>query len=129
MHSMALFDLASRQSQWLAERQSVIAGNIANANTPGYKARDLVNFEGALDAVQTGSLPLNTNHSAHFETVGATNRDIQTKSEKEGDVLHSGNDVSLEQEFLKSGETLKTFNLNIQIVKAFNRMLFAATKV
>jgi flagellar basal-body rod protein FlgB len=129
MHSMALFDLASRQSQWLAERQSVIAGNIANANTPGYKARDLVNFEGALEAAQTGSLPLNTNHSAHFDTVGATNRHIETKSEKQGDVLHSGNDVSLEQEFLKSGETMKTFNLNIQIVKAFNRMLFAATKV
>ena len=30
-------NLAAKQSQWLAVRQSTIAGNIANANTPGYR--------------------------------------------------------------------------------------------
>lgn len=35
MGPVNLFDLASRQSQWLAVRQSSIAGNIANASTPG----------------------------------------------------------------------------------------------
>ena len=34
MQPIQLFDLASRQAEWLTIRQQVVAGNIANANTP-----------------------------------------------------------------------------------------------
>ncbi len=33
MNRFQLFELASRQAQWLTVRQNVVAGNIANANT------------------------------------------------------------------------------------------------
>jgi flagellar basal-body rod protein FlgB len=33
-----LLELASQRSQWLSTRQSLIAGNVANANTPQYRA-------------------------------------------------------------------------------------------
>ena len=36
-----LFELASSQARWLELRQSTIATNVANANTPGFKARDV----------------------------------------------------------------------------------------
>ncbi|TIT94812.1 MAG: flagellar basal body rod protein FlgB, partial [Mesorhizobium sp.] len=49
MEPVNLFDLATRQSQWLAVRQSAIASNIANANTPGYTANDVEPFEKVLD--------------------------------------------------------------------------------
>ncbi|WP_306792290.1 flagellar basal body protein, partial [Enterobacter asburiae] len=49
MEPVNLFDLATRQSQWLAVRQSTIASNIANANTPGYTANDVEPFEKVLD--------------------------------------------------------------------------------
>ena len=52
MEPVNLFDLAAKQAQWLAVRQSAIAGNIANANTPGYRAVDVEPFEKVLD--QTG---------------------------------------------------------------------------
>ncbi|MGX1258429.1 flagellar basal body rod protein FlgB [Sinorhizobium fredii] len=41
MDPIQLFELASRQAQWLTVRQNVVAGNIANANTPHYRAKDV----------------------------------------------------------------------------------------
>ena len=39
-----LFELAAKQAQWLSVRQSAIAGNVANVNTPGYHALDVEPF-------------------------------------------------------------------------------------
>lgn len=129
MQSMALFDLASRQSQWLTQRQTVIAGNIANANTPGFKAREIKAFDAAMDAAANSAPSLTLTHPMHLAEAGTVARLSDVQQEKTGEVLQSGNDVDLEQEFLKTGEIMKTFNLNNQIVKAFNRMLYTATKV
>lgn len=124
MSSMALFNLAMRQNEWLSQRQSVIAGNIANANTPGYKARDIEKF----DAVMDGMSSLSTTNAGHFSSPGPQQGMAAETAGKSGEVLQSGNNVSLEQEFLKTGEVMKQFTFNNQVVKAFNRMLFAAAK-
>ena len=41
---IGLFDLAEKRLVWTAQRQSVLAANIANANTPAYQARDVQSF-------------------------------------------------------------------------------------
>ena len=38
MEPIQLFDLAARKSAWLAARQATLAGTVANANTPGFRA-------------------------------------------------------------------------------------------
>jgi flagellar basal-body rod protein FlgB len=43
--NVALFDLAEQRLGWLDARQRVGAQNIANADTPGFVARDMVPFE------------------------------------------------------------------------------------
>ena len=40
-----LFSLASRKSQWASVRQATIAENVANAHTPGFRARDVEAFD------------------------------------------------------------------------------------
>ena len=49
MQPIQLFDLASRQAEWLTIRQQVVAGNIANANTPKFRAKDVTPFDAVLD--------------------------------------------------------------------------------
>ena len=39
-----LFQVAGDRMRYLTERQTLIARNIANADTPGYKAQDLAPF-------------------------------------------------------------------------------------
>lgn len=43
-----------------AQRQELIAANIANADTPNFKARD-IDFRKAMQAAQAGQLPSNVN--------------------------------------------------------------------
>src|SRR5690349_5580690 len=38
---LPLFSMISQRIGWLSERQKVLAENVANADTPNYKARDL----------------------------------------------------------------------------------------
>ena len=45
---IGLFDLAEKRLTWTAQRQSVLATNIANANTPGFQARDIQSFANVL---------------------------------------------------------------------------------
>lgn len=122
MQPMQLFDLAFRQNEWLAQRQSVISSNVANANTPGYKAKDLQSF----DNVMQQSLSMTATDPQHLSS--GINALRQQSGFNEAEVLASGNDVNLEQEFLKSGEVMRNYTMNTQIMKTFDRMLQSVTK-
>ncbi|WP_230533104.1 flagellar basal body rod protein FlgB [Microvirga roseola] len=120
-----LFDLASRQSQWLAVRQSTIAGNIANANTPGYKARDVEPFADVLDKTK---LAMVGTRSGHITMDGRQVEGTKVKKSETWDTVYSGNSVSLEQEMSKSGEVNRQHSLNTSIVKSFHRMLMSTVR-
>lgn len=120
-----LFDLASQQARWLSVRQSAVAGNIANANTPAYRALDVEPFESVL-----GSKPvqLASTNSAHIGA-GTSQASFGVQEiEKPTTVLPSDNTVTLEQELMKSGEVRRAFELNTAIVKAFHRMLISVSR-
>ncbi|MBS0235464.1 MAG: flagellar basal body rod protein [Proteobacteria bacterium] len=124
MQPMQLFDLAFRQNEWLAQRQSVISSNIANANTPGYKAKDIQTFD---DAMRT-SAPMTVTNPNHIASSGIEAIRDQDDGSGQAEVLVSGNDVNLEQEFLKSNDVMRSYTLNSQIMKTFNSMLLSVTK-
>jgi flagellar basal-body rod protein FlgB len=125
MEPVNLFDLASRQSQWLAVRQSAIAGNVANANTPGYTANDVEPFEKVLERT---SVSLRATQEGHLG-FGATNAGFTAKPQEfDGVVLPSKNTVVMESELMKAGEVRRSFELNTAIVKAFHSMLMTVSK-
>ena len=120
-----LFDLASRQAQWLAVRQSTISGNIANANTPSYRARDVEPFADVLDKTKLAMAATSADHIG-FSPSHAEGTKI--KKADTWDTVYSENSVSLEQELLKAGEVNRQHSLNTNIVKAFHRMLMSSVR-
>ena len=56
-----------------SRRSEILAGNLANADTPGYKARD-IDFKAALQAVKndTDAASLSTSNARHLTSTGAT---------------------------------------------------------
>ncbi|MCU0970903.1 MAG: flagellar basal body rod protein FlgB [Gammaproteobacteria bacterium] len=52
-------------------RSEVLAGNLANADTPGFKARDF-DFGAVLRREMPGAVQLAATHAAHVRTDGAT---------------------------------------------------------
>ena len=125
MEPVSLFDLAAKQAQWLSVRQSAIAGNIANANTPGYTANDVEPFEKVLDRT---AVSLQTTEAGHLGSA-ATNAGFTIKpQEDDGVVMPSKNTVVLEDQLLKAGEVRRSFELNTAIVKAFHSMMTMVVK-
>lgn len=126
MSSLYLFSLASQQNQWLATRESVVAGNIANANTPGYKALELEPFDAVLDSTK---LRMSTTAPGHIVPEQASVRaDSETGKGRTWEVYHSGNNVSVEQELLKAGEVNRSYSLNTNVMKSFQRMLLSSSR-
>lgn len=126
MSSIYLFDVASQRSHWLSLRQEAISGNIAQANTPGYAAKDVQPFDAVLQSASR--LSMATSDPGHIAQSGAPADAI---AEAEDDAWHtydSGNSVSLEKELVKASEVNGAFQLNNSVVKAFERMMLAATK-
>jgi flagellar basal-body rod protein FlgB len=115
-----LFKLASQHGAWLSLRQATVAGNVANAQTPGYKAREVTEFETVLDKK---FVELETTHPGHL--VGPSGERLQLELYRDGtwETSHSGNSVRLEEELMKAAETSRGMQLNTSVVQAFHRML------
>jgi len=126
MEPIHLFDLASRQARWAAVRQATIAGNVANADTPGYQARDIVPFSAVL---QKTALTLARTEPGHLDVGGASGIEANRTSKADNwDITHSGNSVSLDQELLKAGEVSRAYTLNTNIVRSFHKMLLSSVR-
>lgn len=106
-------------------RQTAIAENISNANTPGYKSGDVEPFESVYDSAR---LTMVTSDPRHLGLEESEPGSYSTKEAEAWEIHHSGNSVSLEQELLKANEVNGDYSLNRSISKAFNRMLLASLK-
>lgn len=125
MEPIYLFDLAAQESRWLAARQATIAENTANANTPGYKAKDVTPFAEVLDNTRMGLTITNPRDIA----LGPEDRAGPAReNEQPWQVTLSGNSVSLAREMIKASEVDGAYALNTSIVKAFNNMFMASVK-
>lgn len=87
------------------ERMEVIAGNLANANTPGYKARD-IDFQRAMKSAQfaQGHTLVRT-HENHLKGAMKSNDNIQYRIPNQPDT-GDGNTVDVQTErnvFLDNG--------------------------
>lgn len=125
MQPINLFDLATQQARWLSVRQSSVAGNIANINTPGYRATEVEPFEKVLNNTQVA---MRATNAAHFGIAPGENKPALRPADPKASVMPSDNTVVLENELLNAGEVRRGFELNTAIVKAFHRMFLMSTK-
>ena len=119
-----LFELAFQRAQWLSVRQTAVAENVVNANTPNFRARDVEPFEATLDKT---ALSMSSTKAGHISLASATMR-TDVGGNKSFGISKSGNDVSLEKELMKAGEVSRDYALNVSIVKSFHRMWMASVK-
>jgi len=103
---LPLFSMLKTRMHWLEDRQKLLAENVANANTPHYRARDLkqLDFRGELEVSLAGGLPLRTTGPGH---VGASNgtRGFDQAASGGFETTPSQNSVVLEDEMMKVAQT------------------------
>jgi flagellar basal-body rod protein FlgB len=126
MQPIQLFELASRQAEWLSIRQEVVATNVANANTPKFRARDVIPFDSALESAGMAMTRTNPAHLAS-DVIGAGKIEIKDAAlDNEIGVQESGNTVAISDEISKSGEIKRQYELNTQLVGKFHNMMLTA---
>jgi flagellar basal-body rod protein FlgB len=106
----------------LSNRQQVVASNLANKDTPGFKTKD-VSFYATMQELLSDSMDLRTTRPEHSE--GWLPIAPQTQAfEVQG--LPSGgdnNNVDLDREMLKLSETAFGYSLMTQLVRSKFRII------
>jgi flagellar basal-body rod protein FlgB len=126
--------LIANKMQWLESRQKVLAENIANSDTPGYRPNDLKPFDfketlksstSAL-SVNAGSLKTtNTAHIALTATSGKNDKITEKKQKEVYETAPAGNAVILEEQLMKMNQNMMDHRLmttlyqkNIDLMKS-----------
>lgn len=111
----------TRMAQSLAAhsgaRLGVIAQNVANADTPGYRASDLPDFA----SVYQGGESMRVTRPGHLGAMGRQTPDPVLRADS-GDAPN-GNSVSLETEMMKGVEARQTHDMALSVYKSVSEMM------
>ncbi|SDZ74273.1 flagellar basal-body rod protein FlgB [Desulfuromusa kysingii] len=113
-----------------AQKQQVIAGNVANADTPGYSARKLDFEDNLRKAINTPEMAGRKTNPKHFPIGGGGISRVQgtltleTSNSTQGD----GNTVSVDDEMFDLAENQLLYEAGSQMLKKkFSMLKFAAS--
>lgn len=107
---LEIFSIASARARHSAARQATVAQNIANADTPGYRARDISDFSDTFRRMKADPERART--------------DFPLRSfEAPGPASPSGNTVSLELEMLRGIEAQRAHSRALQVYGSAMKIL------
>jgi flagellar basal-body rod protein FlgB len=131
--SISLFKAIGAKMDYLNQRQRIIAQNIANADTPGYRPQDLtaVSFGKMLDGVSSGSkgVTMVSTNSSHMGAPGQTASANTEKQKKTYEVAPAGNAVVMEEQMMNSNHTTMDYNLMTTLYQKNIRLIQTAIGV
>lgn len=115
----------TRMAQSLAAhsgaRMAVIAQNVANADTPGYKAKDLPGFA---EVFATDDSHMRATRAGHL--TAASMAAMPAAETANGREAPNGNSVSLEGEMVKSVEARQNHDMALAIYRATSDVIRAS---
>lgn len=107
-----LFELASQRLKWLSDRQKTVSENIANADTAGYRAKEVESFD---DYLQVAAGQEVAPDAAVFESEFSWSEDL------------TGNNIVLEEQIMLAGETAGQHRIAANLYRKAHEMLRAVS--
>jgi len=129
---LPMFQALRQKMQWHQQRQGVLAENVANAHTPGYRSKDLkeLSFSDMVDAEQgTGALRPVVTSAGHI-TSGGISAGVGTKVSKASSFERTpdGNSVVLEEQMMKIAQNQIDYQTATSLYSRSLGMLKSALK-
>lgn len=119
-----LFQMASAMAAHAGTRQAVVAENIANADTPGYRARDVVPFSDLVSR-EAGGFHTRATREGHLH--GQRDSLVPEIVDERGTEANpNGNEVTLEEEMLKAVDVKRQHDQALAIYRSGLRILRAS---
>ena len=121
LSGIPLFEAITRRMGWLTQRQTVLAENVANVNTPGYLEKDLKEpdfsalVKDASSGVHMAPVHLVATNPGHIVT--KPNGQIDGTVDTTTDRTLNGNGVSIEAQMMKVSENAADYTLTTALYK------------
>lgn len=116
VEGLSIFSVLKSAMSWRQARQKLLADNVANANTVGYRARDLAPLDFRRSMAAPVAAPLQVTDPAHL-SAGKANADA-TFAEADADGFETtpdGNGVTLEEQMMRLGQNQIDYELAIAL--------------
>lgn len=97
---IGLFDLAEKRLAWVDQRQTLLAQNIANANSPGYQGKDMMPFAQTLAQMAPDLVRTNVAH-----LTGPTSKLRNDANQRAHERAIDGNTISMDEQLTKVADT------------------------
>ena len=102
---LPILSMLRTRLEWAQERQRVLAENVANADTPNFRPRDLapLKFPAPTDVATAGipNVTLVRTEAGHIAGLGGSDPAFRSTGDVNYEVQPTGNAVNLEQEMMK----------------------------
>jgi flagellar basal-body rod protein FlgB len=100
---LPVFTALTEKMRWHQNRQSLLAENVANAETPKYRGRDLAafNFEEHQTQRSMPGMAATTTNRHHIAAMGTGDDGFNSRSLNSFEITPEGNGVTLEDEMMK----------------------------
>jgi flagellar basal-body rod protein FlgB len=123
--------LLTQSMSFHAQRQRVIAENVANANTPGYVAQDLDEnaFQRAmLEQMQARSAGRPSRSEASIPALSSATQQWQTKDAPDSETTVNGNSVVLEEQMIRANENRMEYESALSLYQKSLSMIRTAIR-
>ena len=101
--NMPVFAALTDKMRWHQTRQGLLAENVANAETPGYRGRDLAQYDFAdrASAVSSATVTTTATQPMHYAVASAEGSTFGAQRMANFEITPEGNGVTLEDEMMK----------------------------
>lgn len=112
--NLSIFQTAFALAKHAGSQQATIAQNIANADTPGFQARQIPSFQETMSS--TSHSRLKVSRSGHQNGGGTSFASVKSRNEL-SEPSPNGNSVSVEEEMLKSVSVTRSHDRALAIYR------------
>lgn len=125
---MPVFSALTDKMRWHQARQGLLAENVANAETPGYKGRDLAQYDYAArhSATSSASISTTATQPMHFSVSSGDAGGFDAQRMANFEVTPEGNGVTLEDEMMKVTSNMMDYQAATSLYQKSVRILRVA---
>ncbi|UYO00664.1 MAG: flagellar basal body rod protein FlgB [Devosia sp.] len=122
---MPVFSALTDKMRWHQTRQGLLAENVANAETPGYRGRDLrqYDFDTRMGMGSSASLTTAATRPMHFSVSSGEAGGFDAQRMANFEITPEGNGVSLEDEMMKVTTNMMDYQAATSVYQKSIRIL------
>lgn len=113
--NLDVFRISAAMARHAGDRQALTAQNIANADTPGYRARRLASFADSYRSTSQG-IALHQSRAGHLSANNAREGTVRSTLDT-SESSPNGNSVSLEEEMVQAAANQREHDRALAIYK------------